>query len=242
MTDDQRRYSDEEFAHILRSATEQAARHDAPISSSAGLTLAEIQSAAAQVGIDPLLVAQAARQLSGQVAVSPLERLIGGPLRHVRTAHIPIALNAQRATRLLSDVRITEGHAASADAGHASAQGVTWHDSGELQVLTVTARSVSDGTDVSVALDRRGTLVPVMLFAGFGVLASALAGMTIAESLPGVGIGAGLAGAVAALAVARGYWTTTTRTVRARLDRVMDTMSHSLDEAQTADNSEPSDT
>ena len=84
MSDDERVYSDEEFALILRKATELASRAEPRTHSSTGLTLTEMKAASAQVGLDPALVERAARLLAATPTSSPLERLIGGPLRHVQ--------------------------------------------------------------------------------------------------------------------------------------------------------------
>src|SRR4051812_34494313 len=56
MVDDQRVYSDEEFALILRKAAELVSHTETPATSSGGLTLAEMKAAAAQAGFDPVLV------------------------------------------------------------------------------------------------------------------------------------------------------------------------------------------
>ena len=61
MADDQRVYSDEEFALILRKAAELASRGESPAASQAGLTLTEMKSAAAQASLDPALVERAMR-------------------------------------------------------------------------------------------------------------------------------------------------------------------------------------
>lgn len=55
MADEQRIYSDEEFALVLRKAAELSARTDRPGFSPEGLTLAEMKAAAAQAGLDPAL-------------------------------------------------------------------------------------------------------------------------------------------------------------------------------------------
>src|SRR5262245_20042622 len=158
MSDDQRVYSDEEFAVILRKAAELASRAKSPAASSGGLTLAEMKSAAAQAGLDPTLVERAARLLPFKVTASPIERLIGGPVRHRHEARFPIKLDEDGAARLLSAVRIVAGVAGSRDVGHSSSMGMTWHDGGELESLGITARPEGDGATVSVALDRRNTL------------------------------------------------------------------------------------
>ena len=69
--DDERRYSDEEFALILRRAVEIEGRPTPepeaptlPLPPSDGLTLTEIQEIAGEAGIDPAAVAEAASALS----------------------------------------------------------------------------------------------------------------------------------------------------------------------------------
>jgi hypothetical protein len=228
MSDSQRVYSDEEFALILRKATELAGHVEPLGASSAGLTLAEMKAAAAQVGIDPDLVERAARVLAVTTTASMPERLIGGPLRHVHEARFSIELDESQAAKLLSAVRIAEGHAGGANAGHSSPQGMTWHSGGELEALAVTARPDKDGTHVTVVFDRRLTLVPTAAFSAFAVMCSVLAGMGLYEVAPALGVGATIAGTAGALAVARGYWAASTRAVRARIGAVMDTIGQTL--------------
>src|SRR5690606_32521597 len=103
-------------------------------------------------------VERAARMLAATASTSRLERLTGGPLRHQYEAHSPVELDENGAALLLSAVRIAASAPGSRDVGHSSSMGMTWHDGGELESLSVTARPAEDGTAVSVALDRRGTL------------------------------------------------------------------------------------
>src|SRR5262245_37986804 len=145
MADDQRVYSDEEFALILRKAAELASQTESPAASSAGLTLTEMKSAAAQAGLDPALVERAARLLAVRVTASPIERLTGGPLRHTDEAHFSFKLDENSAALLLSAVRINAGLAGRQDVGHSSAMGMTWHDGGDLESLSITARPEEDG-------------------------------------------------------------------------------------------------
>jgi hypothetical protein len=155
MSDDRRVYSDEEFALILRKTAELAGHAESSAPSSGGLTLTEMKLAAAQVGYDPALIERAARLLSADITASPLERLIGGPVRHKHENRFRTALDDNEAARLLSAVRISAGQSGSYD-GHSSSMGMTWHDSGDMEVLSVTARPEEDGTTVSVVVDRRG--------------------------------------------------------------------------------------
>ncbi len=234
MADDQRVYSDEEFALILRKAAELASRAESPAASSTGLTLTEMKSAAAQAGLDPALVERAARLLAANVSASPLQRLTGGPLRHDREARFPIRIDEHSAALLLSAVRITAGVAGSQDVGHSSAMGMTWHDGGEMEALSITARPEGDGTAVSVALDRRGTLAAVATSSGiamfFAVLFSASA---LYPEAPALGIGGLIAGVGGILAAARGYWASSTRKVQERISVVMDTIGQTLSQPET---------
>ena len=234
MSDDQRVYSDEEFALILRKAAELASRAEPSAPSSAGLTLTEMKAAAAQVGLDPALVERAARLLAAKATASPLERLIGGPLRHDHEARFPIKLDENRAALLLSAVRISAGLAGRTDVGHSSSIGMTWHDGGDTEALSVTARPEEDGTAVSVVLDRRGTLGVVAMFSGIGILFVVLfAGSALYPEDPALGFGGAIAGIGGALAVARGFWAASTRKVREQISVVMDAIGQTLTQPET---------
>jgi len=254
MADDQRVYSDEEFGLILRKAAELASRAESSTTSSAGLTLIEMKSAAAQAGLDPALVERAARMLAATTTTSPLGRLTGGPLRHSHEARFLIKLDENTADLLLSTVRITSGLAGRQDVGHSSSMGMTWHDGGELESLSITARPEADGTIVSVALDRRGTLGVVAMVSGittfFVVLFSVFA---LYPEAPALGVGGLVAGIGGVLAATRAYWASSTRKVRERISVVVDAIGQTLskpethvselrmvEDGATAPNSEPS--
>ena len=95
MAGDQRVYSDEEFALILRKAAELSEPSDARSHPPGGLTLAEMKAAAAQAGFDPALVERAARLLRSNATAAPsfVERLVGGRPRLAGEAHFPIVLD-----------------------------------------------------------------------------------------------------------------------------------------------------
>jgi hypothetical protein len=233
MSDDRRVYSDEEFALILHKAAELASRAEMPAGSSAGLTLTEMKAVAAQVGLDPALVERAARLLAASATASPLERLLGGPLRHDHEGRFPIKLDENSAARLLSAVRINAGQSGSRDAGHSSSMGMTWHDGGEVEALSVTARPEEDGTSVSVVLDRRGTLGTAAIFSAMGMFLAGFTGVVLSDVAPLLGVGATIAGMGGTLAVARGYWASSTRKVRERISVVMDTIGQTLTQPET---------
>jgi hypothetical protein len=102
ISDHQRVYSEAEFALILRKAAELENREDTPGHGPGGLTLAQMQAAASEVGIDPALVERAARLLPAASSGALAERLIGGPVRHGMEAHFPVALDEAGAVRLLA--------------------------------------------------------------------------------------------------------------------------------------------
>lgn len=229
MTDDLRVYSDEEFAIILRKATELASGPaESPSPMTPGLTLAEMKAAAAQVGFDPLLVERAARLLAVKSAASPLERMIGGPLQHSLEVRFPVALDQNDAERLLSAIRVSAGQSGSSNAGHASAMGLTWHDGGEFDALSITARPNAHDTTITVVCERSGALVMTGVLSGLGVVGSILAGFGASEVAPalfGVTVVLGVSGT---FAIARSYWAMSTRKVRERVGSFMDLIGQRL--------------
>jgi hypothetical protein len=234
MAGDPRVYSDEEFALILRKAAELASRAESPAASSAGLTLTEMKSAAAQAGLDPALLERAARMLDDTASMSRLERLTGGPLRHNQEARFPIKLDENSAAQLLSAVRITASLPGRRDVGHSSSMGMTWHDGGDLESLGITARPEEDGTAVSVALDRRGTLGVVAMGSGVATFLAVLFGaFGLYPEAPALGVGGAIAGIGGTLAVARGYWASSTRQARERINVVMNAIGQTLSQPDT---------
>jgi hypothetical protein len=236
MSDDQRVYSEEEFALVLRKAAELANRTGPLATSSTGLTLAEMKAAAAQAGFDPALVERAAWLLGASPTPSALERLLGGPLRHEHRARFPIRLDENGAARLLSAVRISASVAGRRDAGHSSSVGMTWHDGGDVEPLSITARPEEHGTAVSVALDRRGTLGMVTVISGMAMFFAAIfSGSTLYAEAPALGLGGFIAGMGATLMAARGYWVSSTRKVRERISVAMETIGQTLTLSGRAD-------
>jgi hypothetical protein len=236
MADDQRVYSDEEFAVILRHAAELASRTERPGPSSGGLTLTEMKAAAAQAGFDPALVERAARLLSARATASPLERLTGGPVRHDHEARFPAKLDENTAARILSAVRISAGQAGSRDVGHSSSMGMTWHDGGDMEALQVTARPDGEGTSVSVVLDRRGTLLTVAGMSGLAMFFTVLfAGSVLYAEAPALGYSGLVAGVGGALAAARGYWASSTRRARERISEVLDAIGQAVTQMDQRD-------
>jgi hypothetical protein len=222
MADDQRVYSDEEFALILRTASELASQSDRAVVPSNGLTLVEMQSAAAQAGIDPALVEQAARQLASRAAASPFDRVIGGPLRHDEHARFRGRLDEESAARLLSAIRLSATHLQSINDGHSSALGVTWQASSDGNVISIVAKPDENGVSASVVIDRRGTFLIAGALSSFAIMMSVLMGMGFYDEMPLIAPWIPVAGAAGTLAVVRSFWVSSTRKVREQIGVFMD--------------------
>ena len=229
MADDQRVYSDEEFARILRSAAELANRPDQPGISSTGLTLAEMKSAASQAGLDPALIERAARMVASPGSASPFARLIGGPLRHEQVARFSAQLDEEGARRLLSAVRIAATDFHSSNDGHSSALGMTWKASGEGDVLSVVARPDENGTSVSIGIDRRGTFALTCVVAGLVMAFAFIAGVGFYREIPALAPWIPVAGLGVTLAAGRSFWASSTRKARERIGMLMNAIAETLD-------------
>jgi hypothetical protein len=112
--------------------------------------------------------------------------------------------------------------------------GMTWHDGGDVEAFSVTARPEEGGTAVSVVLDRRGTLGVVAFSSGIGMLFTVLfAGYALYPEAPALGFGGDIAGIGGSLAIARGYWASSTRKVRERISVVMDAIGQTPTQPET---------
>jgi hypothetical protein len=193
-----------------------------------------MKAAAAEAGLDPDLVERAARLLpaSRSAPSSFLERLIGGQLRLRNEAYFPIVMDEPGAAKLLSAVRLEVGPSGE---GHAGATGMTWRSSSDLETFRLTARPDQDGTAVTVALDRGGTLIVIGTFSLLGSVMAGLAGIGLGSEVgAAVGVPVILSGIGGVLALARGYWASSTRAARERIGRAMDSVSQSLNAISAA--------
>ena len=235
MSNDEREYSDEEFAIILRKAADLASTAESR-EEAQGLTLKEMKAAAAQAGFDPVHIERAARLLAAGADTSPLERVVGGPIRHSETLHLPVRLDTETAARLLSAVRVRAGLAGSHDTGHSGPMGMAWHDGGDIESLSVTARPEEDGTTVSVTLDRRATLGLVSLASGTALfLATLFSAAALYPEAAVLGYAGGIAGVGGILAGARAYWAASTRKARERIRVAVEAVSQTLTRPEDAE-------
>lgn len=161
-----RRYDEDEVALILRTAANPSAA--APAAHGTGLTLAQIQDIASEVGIDPHAVERAAHALALRDA-PPASPVLGGPVAPQYEQMVDVAVRSADYPDLVLAIRRAMGR-----------QGIV---STELGALEWRARDAGGGRYVSVRPMGERTLVRVLgnlrdsaflLFVGSGSLGGAL--------------------------------------------------------------------
>lgn len=221
ISEDGKVYGDEELALILQKAAELARLSHPEGDSSSGLSLEEIKTVGAEVGLDPSLIERAARLIPQGANESRLERLIGGPLQHRRDVRVPAKLTAEKAAHLLSTVRaIVEVHGE----GQSDASGMSWHSKGSAVQTYVTANAEKGGTRVRIRVDRR---VMSFLTAFSSLVASVPFASPLIDAGPSI---VSVALAVLPLALGRVLWAHSTRRAQEKVEALVDTLGRSLAE------------
>lgn len=168
MSDAPKRYTEKEFSLILSKAAELAGSPNAVSRIEDGLTLSEITSIAAEAGLDPDVIARAARLIPVEEPPSMLRRVTGGAFRVRRDFDLPGELTNDRAQQILSAARRTmQNHGV----GDASSSGVSWSASGAPQVF-VSAHGEGAETRVEITVNRRAALVLPFMLGGVGAVAT----------------------------------------------------------------------
>jgi hypothetical protein len=213
---EERRYTEEEFALILKRAIELDTRRSSlpqrapapPLLPPGGLTLREIQEIAAEVGVNPVRVAEAADSLAVS-KWSPQAKLFGGPSK--MSAHRSLArlLPPEDMGRLLDVPRRllkTDGEA------HEVLGGVEWKNSSMVKTVSVRVSPDGRGARLNVSVDRGGEAflshyVPILWGLGIAGIAVGVLDPETTEAI--VGIVA--AGAASGYAAARTIWAKSTK-------------------------------
>lgn len=102
----ERRYKDEEVRRIFELAATQKGTGFASPPAAEGLTLAEMQSVALEVGIEPNAVARAAISLDAPAA-KPLRTSLGIPIEVRRTVPLPRPMTDREWEQLVTELRST---------------------------------------------------------------------------------------------------------------------------------------
>jgi hypothetical protein len=235
VTDDdtkKRRYSEEEFALILRKASEIQVSGGAQPGKpgTTGLTLEEIQSIASEAGIDPEAVTRAASVLGAlewEEKAGLAAAIFGGPDKYHLDCEIPGSLPPEGIGRILEEIRRAAAHQ-----GEASEVlgGVAWKTVGELSAINVNISPRGESTSVQIVGDRGAAggatfIFPVM---GSAILVGALG--AIFEPTSAAGIVSLVTGTLGAgFLTARTLWVRSSRKFKNRLTLLMDTVSRAVE-------------
>jgi hypothetical protein len=215
---EQRFYTDEEIALILREAA-QAADSPAGIrAASSGLSLEQIKAAAAEAGFDPALVERVALRIAQRDSESWFERAAGGPIRHRQTIRLPTRMSEQVSAHLLSAITAA---AEVPGAGRADGAGFSWHAWDRSNRVSVTAHEDSQGTRVQVLVDRTSAMVMTVLASLFAIV------IPIWVRIEAPGLLALAVIPIGVLAAARAFWKSSTRSVRERTAVLLDAVRES---------------
>ena len=207
----ERRYTEDEFARILRKATELQRRalprgagsEGEAGRSEAGLSLQEIRDIAGEVGIDPTLVERAA----DLVAADRVTVARPGAVRYVLTDSLPGRLSEEDKIRVLQAVRASSSH--HGEAGM-SGEGLEWSTAkGEL-------------TQFQVSVERSGAAVLVHLLPTMGGFLAAIAtGASLEPESFLVGASLVAGGLTAGVTTARIIWRNVSRRTAERTKAIL---------------------
>jgi hypothetical protein len=224
-----KRFTEEEFAEILRKATELQSRSLVPsggepaAAPQEGMSLEEIKAIAAEVGIDREAVERAAGLVVQREESRPTAS------RYVLVDSAPGKLSDEDKVRLLQAVRDATAQHGS---GNVSTTGLEWSSKqGELTQYNVTVHHLDGRNEVRVGVDRSVADVLTHFFPTAGGFLSAVA---IGASLePSLAVGLPMLGAGAAVGFGLGrlLWTVTGRKVRSQAEAILSRVTRALPEA-----------
>jgi hypothetical protein len=227
-----RRYSEEEFALILRKASEIQERPGRRHGAKDGLSLEEIQSIAREAGISPDAVARAASLLGAaewEEKAGLAAAIFGGPGKYHLDFEVPGRLPVEERGRILEVIRRVAEHQGEAKE---VLGGVEWKTVGELSMINVNVSPRGDRTSIQIVGDRgpAGGVTFIFPMAGSAILVGALGGILEPTSAVGIiSLVTGLLGS--GFLLSRTLWVRGGRVFRKKLTRVMDAVAGAVEEA-----------
>lgn len=226
--DHEPRYSENEFALILRLASEDRGGPDFPPPRT-GLTLSEIQGIAGEVGIDPGRVARAAALLpfEGERA---LMRLVGGRPRYRMERVIPAAVPTGELGRVIDRARrVLDAQGETREV----LGGLEWRGSAGSTSVAVSIVPREGETTLQASLDRTESMTGI--YAGVGLSATVAVAVTLGRLVfgeTGLGIAAAfLSSFPPGIVLARTLWKRSSDKWRARFVRLMDALASEAEAA-----------
>jgi len=230
-----RRYSEEEFALILRKASEIQVSEGGPaggVGDGGGLTLEEIRSIATEAGIDPGAVTRAASilgALAWEERAGLAVKIFGGPEKFHLGCEIPGRLPPEEMGRIVEEIRRAAEHQ-----GEASEVlgGVEWKTVGELSAINVNISPRGDSTSIQI-VGNRGPAAGVTFIFPMAASAALVGALGAAfDSDTAVGIISLIGGTLGSgFLFARTVWASGTKKFRKRLTHLMDAVSRSAGQA-----------
>ena len=221
----ERRYTREEFALVLRLASdleeggEGTSDQPSPLG---GLTLSQMREIAAEVGIDPAKVSRAAGILPSKKE-SGLIRLLGGWPRNRLEHTVPGRVPEKDLGRIIEVARRTLGVQGETREVLGS---VEWNGSTSSTRVSVSASPREGETTLQASTDRTDSLMGIYAGAGLGVLgvvSVTMGKLVFGETDAGI-LAAFLSGIPPAFLFCRALWKRSTRKWRERLVALMDAM------------------
>jgi hypothetical protein len=193
MSDENRKYSDEQLALILRRASDLQAQRDQGRHS-----LADIQEIARQVGVDPALVAHVAAGLPARERGQPVR---GSSLVHTVETVLPQRVSPEQMGRLVDAVRRASGAQGTSRQVFDSVEW-RWGSENELVDLRVTITPTAERTNVRVQHDASGAGVLSGIVATAPLLIGAAIAFSVLPVAAAAAVSAGIAGTAAAGVIA----------------------------------------
>jgi hypothetical protein len=229
-----KRYSEEEFALILKKASEilsSSGGGSTSLTKGEGLTLEEMRSIAAEAGIDPEAVTRAAAvvgatEWEGKSGLAAA--IFGGPSKFHLDCELPGKIPEEEMGRILERIRRAAQHQGEVNE---ILGGVEWKTVGELSAINVNVSPRGDSTSVQVVGDRSaaGALTFTFPIGGAAVLVGAL-GATF-EPTSAAGIISLITGTLGAgFLTARTLWVVGSRRFRKRLTKLMEAVSSTVEQ------------
>ncbi len=232
--DDQekRRYSEDEFAIILRKASEiqLSGGGSSKPSSSSGLTLDEIRSIATEAGIDAEAVTRAASVMGAMEwdeRTGLAAKIFGGPGKFHLDCEIPGRIPAEEMARILGEIRRAAEHQGEANE---ILGGMEWKTVGDLSAINVNISPRGDSTSIQIVgnRDAAGGVTFIFPMAAAAILVGALGAAFEPTSAAGIiSLVSGTLGA--GFLTARTIWASGTRKFRNRLTRLMDAVTTTVE-------------
>jgi hypothetical protein len=231
MSNDHRRYSEDEFALIIRKAFELEDRQSEGVATEARdrLSLEDIKVVAREVGLDPALVDRAAAALP-LGADNTTARILGGPSKYQMEYTASGQLSEADLGRVIDAIRRATGQQGKVTEVFGSLE---WQTVGEVSQIHVTVSPRDKQTSLKVMGDRGATgalLFGIIGIAG-GLVSTGIAGAIIEPtSVAGVvGLVTGCLGT--GFLTARTIWATTAKGFRSKLRDLMTAASKAIDES-----------